>query len=83
MAALLGAAPREVVFTSGGTEANVLALSPALGETLLVSAIEHPSVRAGGRFSAALEVPVRDSGVVDLEALERSLAPGQAGRWSR
>ena len=45
--------PRDVVFTSGGTEANMLALSPALGETLLVSAIEHPSVRSGGRFAAA------------------------------
>ena len=44
VAALVGAAPRDVVFTSGGTEANMLALSPALGDTLLVSAIEHPSV---------------------------------------
>src|SRR5262245_56271446 len=50
VAALAGATPREVVFTSGGTEANALALSPALGDVLLVSAIEHPSVRAGGRF---------------------------------
>src|SRR3954454_17834364 len=31
--ALVGVTPREVVFTSGGTEANALALSPALGET--------------------------------------------------
>ena len=45
VAALVGADPREVVFTSGGTEANMLALSPALGDALLVSAIEHPSVR--------------------------------------
>src|SRR3954471_13462602 len=53
VAALAGATSRDVVFTSGGTEANMLALSAALGETLLVSAIEHPSVRSGGRFAAA------------------------------
>src|SRR5581483_11624356 len=74
IAALVGAAPREVVFTSGGTEANALALSPALGERLLVSAIEHPSVLCGGRFAAVETIPVTAQGVVDLSALERSLA---------
>ena len=74
VAALVGALPREVVFTSGGTEANVLALSPALGDVLLVSAIEHPSVRAGGRFAAVEEIPVKADGVVDLDALKRRLA---------
>src|SRR5262249_33463004 len=53
VAALVGAAPRNVIFTSGGTEANLLALSPGRNARLLVSAIEHPSVLAGGRFSAA------------------------------
>src|SRR5215468_11873610 len=57
VAALVGAEPRNVVFTSGGTEANMLALVPATEETardkLLVSAIEHPSVLVGGRFPAA------------------------------
>ena len=61
--------PRDVVFTSGGTEANMLALSPALGDALLVSAIEHPSVRSGGRFAAAEDIPVTAAGVVDLAAL--------------
>ena len=73
VAALVGASVRDVVFTSGGTEANMLALSPALGETLLVSAIEHPSVRSGGRFAAVEEIPVTAQGVVDLVALERLL----------
>jgi len=73
VAALVGVSPREVVFTSGGTEANALALSPALGDTLLVSAIEHPSVRSGGRFAAAEDVPVTSVGIVDLAALERLL----------
>jgi cysteine desulfurase len=73
VAALVGVMPREVVFTSGGTEANVLALNPALGDVLLISAIEHPSVRAGGRFAAVEEVPARADGVVDLDALKRRL----------
>jgi cysteine desulfurase len=74
VAALVGANARDVVFTAGGTEANMLALSPSLGDTLLVSAIEHPSVRSGGRFAAADEIPVTTAGVVDLTALERLLA---------
>jgi cysteine desulfurase len=73
VAALVGVAARDVVFTSGGTEANMLALAPALGDTLLVSAIEHPSVRSGGRFAAAEEIPVTAAGTVDLAALHRLL----------
>jgi cysteine desulfurase len=84
VAALTGAEPRNVVFTSCGTEANMLALSPATGAgpgaaacgRLLVSAIEHPSVLSGGRFPAAAveRVPVTAAGVVDLAALARRLA---------
>jgi len=72
--ALVGVSPRLVVFTSGGTEANATALSPALGDSLLVSSIEHPSVLAGGRFAAVEQVPVTTDGIVDLDALERMLA---------
>jgi cysteine desulfurase len=74
VAGLVGVASRNVVFTSGGTEANMLALSPVLGVTLLVSAIEHPSVRSGGRFAVAEDIPVTAAGVVDLTALQRLLA---------
>jgi cysteine desulfurase len=82
VAALVGADARNVIFTAGGTEANALALTPSLDpgsrrpfDRLLVSAIEHPSVLAGGRFpSAAVEkIPVDGHGVVDLGALERRL----------
>src|SRR5467141_1430485 len=60
VAALVGGEPRNVVFTSGGTEANMLALTPALEtsenknrfDRLMVSSIEHASVRGGGRFPA-------------------------------
>jgi cysteine desulfurase len=77
VAALVGAQPRNVVFTSGGTEANMLVLTPAWtdGTRLLVSAIEHPSVLAGGRFPAAIveQLPVTAAGEIDLAALERRL----------
>jgi cysteine desulfurase len=73
-AELVGVHARDVVFTAGGTESNMLVLSPSLGDTLLVSAIEHPSVRSGGRFAAFDEIPVTAAGVVDLAALERQLA---------
>jgi cysteine desulfurase len=77
VAALVGAQARNVVFTSGGTEANMLALTPtAARDRLLVSAIEHPSVLAGGRFPAASVelLPVTGGGQLDLAALERRLA---------
>jgi cysteine desulfurase len=78
-AVLVGAEPRHVVFTASGTEANVLALSPQTGghwRRLLVSAIEHPSVRSGGRFSAVETVAVTAAGLVDLADLERRLVEG-------
>jgi cysteine desulfurase len=79
-----GAVPRNVVFTSGGTEANALALNPGLHAPagavgrLLLSAIEHPSVLSGGQFprDALQIIPVTPSGVVDLEQLRRMLADG-------
>jgi cysteine desulfurase len=77
VAALVGAEPRNVVFTSGGTEANMLALVPtAARERLLTSAIEHPSVLAGGRFPAGNveRLPVTGDGQIDLAALERRMA---------
>ncbi|MDP2408808.1 MAG: cysteine desulfurase family protein [Pseudolabrys sp.] len=83
VAALVGGAARNVTFTSGATEANMLALTPALEpggrkaprDRLFVSAIEHPSVRSGGRFPAGTveELPVTGDGLLDLAALERSL----------
>ncbi len=84
LAALVGAEPRNVVFTSGGTEANTMALTPALEtperksgfDRLMVSAVEHASVRAGGGFRShhVEEIPVTTEGLTDLQALERRLA---------
>jgi cysteine desulfurase len=80
VAALVGAEAGDVVFTSGGTEANALALAPSARadgpRLLLVSAIEHPSVLAGGRFKpdAVIAIPVGADGRADLGALEHQLA---------
>jgi len=71
VAALVGAPAASVVFTSGGTEANQLALR-GLGERLvMVSAIEHDSVRQA--VPSARVIPVMSDGVVDLAALARLL----------
>jgi cysteine desulfurase len=84
VAALVGALPGDVLFTSSGTEANVLALTPAIETAdekrprsrLFLSAIEHASVRAGGRFprEAIEELPVRPDGRLDLAALAAAIA---------
>ncbi|UVO33893.1 cysteine desulfurase [Bradyrhizobium arachidis] len=85
LATAVGALARNVVFTSAGTEANALALSPGLrgrsGEPvrrLLISAIEHASVLAGGRFPAENinQIRVARSGVVDLDHLRELLTGG-------
>ena len=71
VAAMLGAAPDQVVFTSGGTEANNQALRSAQGP-VVVSAIEHDSVLAA--VPDAARIPVDAEGRVDLAALEQMLA---------
>ncbi|MBI4084166.1 MAG: cysteine desulfurase [Candidatus Lambdaproteobacteria bacterium] len=86
LARLLDVPPQAIVFTSGGTESDNLALrgvfaAPALaGERLLVSAIEHPAVRETARALAAEgvrveRIPVTRGGVVELARLEKLLAP--------
>jgi cysteine desulfurase len=71
VAELVGALPAEVVFTSGGTEANNLALSGSRRRRMLVSAVEHDSVL---KAATSMDlVPVDRNGVVDLAALELML----------
>ncbi len=71
LAAAIGAQLPAIVFTSGATEANNLALLGTGRSRILVSAIEHDSVR--GVSPTAELVSVQRSGVVDLAALERML----------
>ncbi|MHA1599618.1 MAG: cysteine desulfurase family protein, partial [Alphaproteobacteria bacterium] len=74
VAALVNAPPSAVVFTSGGTEANNLALlgMASDGRGVLVSAGEHPSVL--GAVDGAVQVPLGPNGVIDLARLEAMLA---------
>ncbi len=84
LADVIGADPRNITFTSSGSEANASVLAPAIVEggnlrvidRLLVGATEHPSVRSGGRFASdqLSEIPVDADGVADLDALSRALA---------
>ncbi len=92
IAQTFGAQPQDVVFTSGGTEADAAAVHAVVGRRrLIISAIEHDAVRAAAveaaRLAAvdALEaagapavVPVNSDGVVDLQALDRQLSDGIA-----
>ncbi|MFP4537634.1 MAG: cysteine desulfurase family protein [Dichotomicrobium sp.] len=86
VARLCGAASAQVVFTSGGTESNVLALAPewlsklpgydAGRVHLFTSAIEHASVLGGGMFPAERisRLPVTADGVVDVDTARELLA---------
>ena len=84
VAAALGAADKEIVFTSGGTEADNLALSGYLQRFepghLIVSAVEHPAVMETARFLMrqgweASFAGVDHNGVVDLDAYEAAFRP--------
>lgn len=67
-----GVDPGGVVFVSGGTEANHLALLGIGRGRVLVSAVEHDSVRHA--VPSAETIPVDPDGIVDVDALERLLA---------
>ncbi len=84
VAALLGADPKEICFTSGGTESDNLAVkgiayaSMDKGKHLVTSAVEHQAVLNSCRFleGNGFEVtylPVDHYGVIDLEAAEKAL----------
>ncbi len=71
VAEIAGAEPGDVIFTAGGTEANNLALRGFAAGSVLVSAVEHPSVLQARSDSEVL--PVDADGVVDLTVLEARL----------
>jgi cysteine desulfurase len=74
-----------VIFTSGGTEANALALAAQSGEAwhCYLSAVEHPSVLSGGRFyrETTTIIPVTRDGVADLDVLRKKLEKHKPGGW--
>jgi cysteine desulfurase len=87
-AALIGASPEEIIFTSCGTESDNAAIRSALAtrpdkKHIITSRVEHPAIRAlcahlatqGYRIT---ELPVDKNGVLDLENLEKSITPDTA-----
>lgn len=71
--------PQEIAFTSGGTEANVWAITQAQADRLIIGAAEHDSVRAPAFASdkPVTWLPVDGQGRIDLNALEQALNEGQ------
>ncbi|SOD95806.1 cysteine desulfurase family protein [Caenispirillum bisanense] len=76
VAALVNARPEQVIFTSGGTEADALALRGCGRPRAVASAVEHSAVLRGHPDVAVC--PVTPDGVLDLAALETLLAEAQA-----
>ncbi len=71
----LGCLPQMMTFTSGGTEANNMALRCVGAEHILVSAVEHPSVLAAAKASGKIVevIPVDEFGRVKIDALQGML----------
>src|ERR1700692_1042798 len=80
IAGRFGGRAADLVFTSGGTEANALAVhafgrnAPGGGRRLIIGATEHDAIRATA--TGADIVPVDPNGVADLATLERLLQGG-------
>src|SRR3979409_2125682 len=86
VATLIGARANEIIFTSGGTEANNLAirgvceLAQAHGRHIITSSIEHPSVRGAidsleKRGWTVAHLPVYEDGIVRIEDVREALRP--------
>ncbi len=87
-AALIGALPDEIIFTSCGTESDNAAILSALAinpdkRHIVTSRVEHPAVKAlcahlSGRGYRITELPVDKEGLLDLDQYEKSLTPDTA-----
>ena len=87
VASLIGAHPRQVVFTSGGTESNNLAIRGVLGENpdgvLITSRIEHSAVREPaevyGKLGKTVWLPLGAGGVIDPREVANAIIEHTAG----
>lgn len=86
VAALLGCAPDEIVFTSGGSEANNLAMKGIFfalrerGEHIITTTVEHPAIVEPARFLESLGarvtyLPVDRAGRIDPDDVRRAITP--------
>ena len=88
VAALLGAEPEEIIFTSCGTESDNTAILSSLAvrpgkRRVVTSRVEHPAVKALGERLAkqgyqVVEIPVDNAGNLDMEEYKKSLTPDTA-----
>jgi cysteine desulfurase len=81
-AGLIGASPKEVFFTSGGTESDNLAITGFMdrfpGGELVISSVEHPAVHDAAQYLSSKghtvkHIPVDEYGVIQMEKLAESL----------
>jgi cysteine desulfurase len=78
VAAVVGCRPGDVLYTSGGTEADNMAVRgvhAARSGPVLCSAVEHDAVRNAVHFVGGTTVGVDARGVIDLDVLGAALAP--------
>lgn len=88
MAALLGASPEEIIFTSCGTESDNAAVRSALltnpdKRHIVTSRVEHPAIRGlcahlASQGYGVTEIPVDSEGRLDMEQYRKSLTPDTA-----
>lgn len=81
VAAAVGAKPDQVVFTSGGTEANNLAIFGSLRpgkHHIITTAVEHPAVLAPARELSATVIPVDGNGLVYPDDIRQAIQPDTA-----
>lgn len=73
IAEILAARPAEIIFTSGGTESNNLAIFGLESKHIITTKIEHASVLEPARRLKTTFLPVSHEGLVDLQKLKKSL----------
>jgi cysteine desulfurase len=73
VAKVIHAHPDEIVFTGSGTEANNLAIFGVGEGQIIVSDIEHSSIREIAKERGVVFIPVDKNGIVDLEILKKSI----------
>lgn len=88
VAAILGAQPEEILFTSCGTESDNAAVLSALAtqqgkKHILTSRVEHPAIKGLGMHLSkqgyrVTEIPVSGDGLLDMDLYEKSLTPDTA-----
>ncbi len=76
LAFMVGSLPQMITFTSGGTEANNMAIRGVGAEKIVVSAIEHHCVLDAAKATGkeVVRVPVDDQGRIDLAALDAAVS---------